>query len=93
MTKPRTKTRGYLTFVVEPTSDFTPTNWQEVPASYRIVEFSGAKRLLGEADSWKFLHNQAALRQNSLSSWAIHISVRSADASARLSEAFEEMGI
>ena len=88
MTKPRTKTKGYLTFVVEPTGDFAPTNWQETPASYRIIEFVGPKRLLGEADSWKFLHNQAALRQNNLARWAIHISIRSTDASARLSEAF-----
>lgn len=74
MTKLRHRPTGYLTFFVEPTSDFSPINWQQTPKNYRIIEFVGPTNMLGHADSWKFLNNQSALRSGDFRRWAIHIS-------------------
>lgn len=81
MTKLRKRPTGYLTFLVEPTADFRPINWQQTPESYRIVEFAGAATMLGQADSWKFLNNQTALRTGRFDRWAIHISLQSKESS------------
>lgn len=84
MTKLRRKPTGYLTFLVEPANNFRPLNWQQSPESYRIVEYAGPMAMLGEADSWKFLHNQAALRNRNHSLWAIHISMATPSAFSEL---------
>lgn len=87
MTKLRRKPTGYLTFLVEPANNFRPLNWQQSPESYRIVEYAGPRATLGEADSWKFLHNQAALRNRNASLWAIHISTAIPSAFSELQKA------
>lgn len=73
MSKPRIRPRGYLTLIVEPESEFTPTNWRETPSSYRILESGGTFAFLGQADAWKFMHNQAALQSGQVGRWAIRI--------------------
>jgi hypothetical protein len=76
MTKPRFRTNGYVTFIVEPIGNFAPTNWRQTPVAYRVVECEGSSPTLGQADSWKFLHNQSAIKTNQLSRWAIHLSLK-----------------
>lgn len=82
MSKPRKLPRGFVTFVVQPTVDFRPTNWQQTPTRFRIVKDLGAKQFLGQADAWKFLFNQEVLKHRSAGSidqWAIHLCLDDAE--------------
>ena len=73
MTKPRRKRPdSYHAFLVEPGPDFEPTNWQDKPRQYRILQYLGEKRFRGRADAWRFLHNHQALSIGNTSIWAIH---------------------
>lgn len=65
---------NYHAFLVEPTGDFHPGNWQDKPSSYRIVEYLGQKKYRGDADAWRFLHNREAIRNASTQRWAIYVS-------------------
>jgi len=72
MTKPRRKPNTrFHAFIVEPSPDFRPTNWQQTPRHYRIVSYIGPKDFRGPADAWKFLHNHEALRSGDQTRWAI----------------------
>ena len=72
MTKPRRKPSSrFHAFIVEPSPDFQPSNWQQTPRHYRIVEYVGPKGLRGPADAWKFLHNHDALHRGDQKRWAI----------------------
>lgn len=79
MTKARKRPTGYMRFLVEPAENFSPTNWQQTPSSYRIIEFAGTVAMLGQADSWKFLHNHAAIRNGGTCNWAIHVPLGKAE--------------
>ncbi len=70
------KHRGiqFIAMVVEPTGDFQPGNWQDMPQSYRIVELAGSKPHRGDADAWRFLHNREAMKNGKINRWAIWIS-------------------
>jgi hypothetical protein len=67
----RPKKKCYQAFIVEPSTDFAPKNWQDKPRSYRVLEYVGAKTFSGTADAWRFLHNQRALKANQFDTWAI----------------------
>jgi hypothetical protein len=56
---------------VEPEPGFEPKNWRDKPKSYRVIEYVGPKRFRGNADAWRFLHNQRQLQSNKLDAWAI----------------------
>ena len=43
----RNKT-DYHAFLVEPTEDFCPSNWQQKPESYRIIKYLGPRNRLGQ---------------------------------------------
>lgn len=78
MSKPRRKpTTNFLAFLVDPAPDFQPTNWQQVPKHYRILEFVGPKHFKGRADAWKFLHNHDQLNQDKIQTWAIYLDLDS----------------
>lgn len=66
--KPNTR---FHAFVVEPSPGFEPTNWQQTPEHYRIVNYVGPKDFRGAADAWKFLFNHNALRSSQQTRWAI----------------------
>ncbi|MEL7497207.1 MAG: hypothetical protein AAFN77_06320 [Planctomycetota bacterium] len=91
MTRIRKKPAGYVTLIVKPVDGFDPSHWQRVPSSYRIIEFAGFVPLLGQADSWKFLNNQAAMRSGDLSRWAIHISLDSAESTTAMSQLKQDL--
>jgi len=46
-----------VAMVVEPTEEFQPSNWQDTPRAYRIVQLAGNKKHRGDADAWRFLFN------------------------------------
>jgi len=72
MTKPRRKPNTrFHAFIVEPSPDFQPSNWQQTPRHYRIVSYAGPKDFRGPADAWKFLYNHDALQRGDQSRWAI----------------------
>ena len=72
MSKPRKKPNTrFHAFIVEPSPDFEPTNWQQTPRHYRIVSYVGPKDFRGSADAWKFLYNHDALSRGDQSRWAI----------------------
>jgi hypothetical protein len=74
MTKLRKKpATQYHALLVEPTPDFSPTNWQDKPANYRIVEYLGPKQYRGRADAWRFMHNHEALENGQIETWAIYV--------------------
>lgn len=74
MTKPRKKPSSkFHAFLVEPEPGFRPTNWQQNPQHYRILEYVGAKHFKGRADAWKFLHNHDQLNLESIKQWAIYL--------------------
>lgn len=79
MTKPRRKPKTtYHAFLVEPTIEFAPSNWQQNPDFYKVIKYLGPKYFQGQADAWKFLHNhekQKSARQNqgSIDTWAIYL--------------------
>ena len=51
----RTNT-DYHAFLVKPTEDFCPSNWQQKPESYQIIKYLGPKNRLGSVDAWRFMH-------------------------------------
>ncbi len=72
MSKPRKKPNSrFHAFIVEPSPDFKPNNWQQTPKHYRIVSYVGPKDFRGPADAWKFLYNHDALRRGDQTRWAI----------------------
>lgn len=74
MTKFRRKpATGYHAFLVEPTPDFAPTNWQDKPLHYRIIEYAGLKQFKGQVDAWRFLFNHRALADGDTKLWAIYV--------------------
>ena len=74
MTKPRRKpATGYHAFLVEPMPGFSPTNWQDKPHHYRIVEYAGPKQFKGQVDAWRFLFNHKALANDDTRLWAIYV--------------------
>jgi hypothetical protein len=74
MTFPRRKpTTSFHAFLVEPMPGFKPTNWQDKPQHYRIVEYLGPKRFKGRADAWRFLHNHEAIDSGNVGTWAIYV--------------------
>lgn len=68
--KPATR---FHAFLVQPNPEFEPRNWQQTPRHYRIVQYVGVKQFLGGADSWKFVHNHAAMESGDVSTWAIYL--------------------
>ena len=82
MSKPRKLPQAFVTFVVQPTVDFRPTNWQQSPTRFRILKHQGSKQFLGQADAWKFLFNQEVLKHQpagSIDQWAIHLCLDDAE--------------
>ena len=78
MTKPRLKpSTQFLAFLVEPEPGFQPSNWQQNPDHYRILEFVGPKYFKGRADAWKFLHNHDQMNCESIQQWAIYLDIDS----------------
>ena len=74
MTKPRIKpSTRYHAFLVQTSPEFEPTNWQDKPNQYRILEYLGPKRFKGRADAWRFLHNHQALETGNTAVWAIYV--------------------
>ncbi len=74
MTKPRRKPETrFHTFIVEPSPDFEPVNWQQTPDHYRILKYVGPEKFRGSADAWKFLHNHRVLQTGSTDQWAIYL--------------------
>ena len=70
----KSKTTQFVAMVVEPTANFHPSNWQDTPQSYRVVEVTGNKKHRGEADAWRFLFNRDALKANgSIRRWGIWV--------------------
>jgi hypothetical protein len=71
----RTKTKSeYHAFLVKPTADFCPSNWQEKPESYQIIEYLGPRQRLGRVDAWRFMHNHDAITQGTAQDgWAIYV--------------------
>jgi hypothetical protein len=64
----------YHAFLVKPADDFCPNNWQQKPDSYRIIEYLGPKSRLGSVDAWRFMHNQAAIKDGTAADgWAIYV--------------------
>jgi len=79
MTKPRVLPAGYVGFIVEASSEFSPLHWRQKPDDYRVVESVGVMKTLGQADSWMFMHNRAAIQSAStegVQRWAIYISIK-----------------
>jgi len=70
---PRCPTKQYHAFIVQPSEDFRPNSWQDIPRGYRVIEYRGAKQFRGSADAWRFLHNRAAIGSGDCSRWAICI--------------------
>ncbi len=64
----------FVAMVVEPTEDFQPSNWQDTPRAYRIVELAGNKKHRGDADAWRFLFNRNAIKNGKVNRWAIWVS-------------------
>jgi hypothetical protein len=84
MTKPRKKPNTrFHAFLVEPKPGFKPTNWQQNPEHYRILEYIGPKHFIGRADAWKFLHNHEQMSRNSIKSWAIYLDFKSSFLSSK----------
>ncbi|MGI9497352.1 MAG: hypothetical protein ACR2NK_14945 [Mariniblastus sp.] len=74
MTKPRRKPKTtYHAFLVEPAPGFEPSNWQQNPDFYKVVEYLGPKFFKGQADAWKFLHNHEKQNQAAIDTWAIYL--------------------
>ena len=74
MTKPRRKPKTtYHAFLVEPAPGFEPSNWQQNPDYYKVVEYVGPKFFKGQADAWKFLHNHEKQNQAAIDTWAIYL--------------------
>ena len=74
MTKPRRKPKTtYHAFLVEPAPGFAPSNWQQNPDYYKVIEYLGPKFFKGQADAWKFLHNHEKQNQGSIKTWAIYL--------------------
>jgi hypothetical protein len=74
MTKPRKKPGiRYHALLVQPSPEFEPTNWQDKPEHYRVLEYLGPKLFRGRADAWRFLHNHQAIETGDRRSWAIYI--------------------
>lgn len=64
----------FVAMVVEPTEEFEPGNWQDIPRAYRIVKLAGSKKHRGDADAWRFLFNRDAIKNGSVNRWAIWVS-------------------
>jgi len=80
MTKPRKKpSLRYLAFIVEPEPGFKPTNWQQTPQHYRVIQHVGSMKFLGSTDAWKFLHNHKALKTGQTGRWAIFLDMDNTD--------------
>ena len=74
MTKPRRKPANcYHAFLVEPMPGFRPTNWQDKPQHYRIIEYIGPKQFKGQVDAFRFLHNHNALAKRDTGVWAMYV--------------------
>ena len=74
MTKPRKKPRTkFHAFLVEPQPGFNPTNWQQTPEHYRILEYTGPINFLGRADAWRFMHNHDAIQSGQTGKWAMYL--------------------
>jgi len=75
MTAIRKRTHNnYHAFLVKPTKDFCPSNWQQKPESYKIIEYLGPKNRLGSVDAWRFLHNHQAIAEGTAAEgWAIYV--------------------
>ena len=70
----KSKTKQFIAMVVEPIANFRPSNWQDTPQSYRVVEITGNKKHRGEADAWRFLFNRDVLKANgSIQRWGIWV--------------------
>ncbi len=63
-----------VAMVVEPTEEFQPSNWQDTPRAYRIVQLAGNKKHRGDADAWRFLFNRDAMKNGQVNRWAIWVS-------------------
>jgi len=62
LTKPRIRpTQRYIALIVKPLPGFNPSSWQDVPQTYRVIEFVGPKQFRGRADAWRFMENKAVL--------------------------------
>ena len=62
MTKFRKRpAQRFIAFLVQPTDDFEPNGWQDVPKNYRVIEYVGPKQFRGRADAWRFIENKTIL--------------------------------
>ena len=48
---------------MQPSADFNPNSWQDVPKHYRVIEYVGNKQFRGRADAWRFVENKTVLDQ------------------------------
>ena len=61
----------YRCYLVQPTCDFKPTNWQQRPTRFKIVSRVDTTNRRGKADAAKFLHNTDAMNQGDVESWYV----------------------
>jgi hypothetical protein len=65
---------SYHAFLVKPSEDFCPSNWQQKPEAYQIIEYLGPRNRLGSVDAWRFMHNHQAISQGTATDgWAIYV--------------------
>lgn len=73
---PRTRPKQYRCYLVRPTGEFLPKNWQDKPKRFTVVQSEPALQTpsLGKADAWRFLANQAAIASGNFTTWAVWLS-------------------
>jgi hypothetical protein len=72
--KKRNRNKQFVAMVVEPSEEFVPSNWQDTPKAYRIVELAGNMKHRGDADAWRFLFNRDVMKVGPVDRWAIWVS-------------------
>ncbi len=71
--KKKKSNRTFHIVLVKPADDFCPIDWRQKPSAYEVIEYCGSKSLRGQADAWRFLYNQAMLKQEKFDQWGVII--------------------
>jgi len=74
VTLTQTAAKQYRLYLVRPTGDFQPTNWQQKPTRFKIVSRIDTTARRGKADAARFLYNIDAIKRPSIDSWYVVLS-------------------